>query len=225
MQGPIMADFTTARRMMVDGQIRTNDVTDPRIIAAFLAVPREMFVAGPKSGLAYLDIDVPAADSSGARCLLKPMVLAKLIQALDLGEAEHVLVVGSGSGYSAAILAHIAGSVVALEEDKALATQAGRLATELGLGNIEAVNGTLAAGWPDRAPFDAVLIDGGIEEMPQALTRQVREGGRIACVRREGGASKAVLYRCGAGEVSARPVFDASAPMLPGFLAKPAFVF
>lgn len=220
-----MADFTTARRMMVDGQIRTNDVTDPRIIAAFLAVPRENFVARSKSALAYLDIDVPAADGAGARCLLKPMVLAKLIQALDLGEAEHVLVIGCGSGYSAAILARIAGSVVALEEDKALATQAGRLVTELGCSNVETVNGTLNAGWPGRAPYDAVLIDGAIEDMPQALTRQLREGGRIACVRREDGTGKAMLYRCGNGEVSVRPVFDAGAPLLPGFARKPAFVF
>src|SRR5436190_21707970 len=157
-QRPPMADFSTARRMMVDGQIRTSDVTDLRIIAAFQNVPRERFVAPSMTALAYLDIDAPVAEGESARRMLKPMVLSKLIQAAKITDTDRVLVVGCGTGYSAAILASLAGSVVALEEDAALAGQAAKTLSALGHSNVEVVRGPLTQGWPAGAPYDAILI-------------------------------------------------------------------
>jgi protein-L-isoaspartate(D-aspartate) O-methyltransferase len=224
-QEPPMADFAAARRMMVDGQIRTADVTDPRIIAAFLAVPRERFVAPSMSALAYLDFDAPAADGPSGRRLLKPMVLAKMIQAAQIGEDERVLIVGCASGYPVAIVSPLAGSVVGLEEEPALAARASDNAAALTLPNIEIVRGPLAAGWPAGGPYDVILAAGCIEILPDTLTRQLRDGGRLVCVRGGSPAPKATIYRADDGNISGRPIFDATAPMLPGFSAAPAFVF
>ena len=123
-----MIDFAAARRMMVDGQVRTSDVTDPRIIAAMLELPRERFVPEASAALAYLDLDLPVTEepAPGARRLLKPMVLAKLVQAADIGRDARVLDVACGTGYSSALLARLARSVVALEDDAALAQRAPR---------------------------------------------------------------------------------------------------
>ena len=223
-----MVDFSTARRMMVDGQVRTSDVTDPRIISAFLSVPRERFVAPSKTALAYLDLDAPVADdakSGSARRMLKPMVLAKLIQALKIEESDRVLVVGCATGYSAAILANLAGSVVALEEDVELAGRAAKSMSALGYANVEVVRGPLTAGWPAGAPYDAILIDGAVEGLPDLFHGQLKEGGRLICVRGRKPPAKAFLYRLIEGELSGRPIFDATAPLLPGFAEKPAFVF
>lgn len=220
-----MADFAAARRMMVDGQIRTADVTDPRIIDAFLDVPRERFVAPSMSALAYLDFDIPAADGPAARRLLKPMVLAKMIQAAQIGQDERVLIVGCASGYPAAIVSPLAGSVVGLEEDPALAARAADNAAALTLSNVEIVRGPLVAGWPAEAPYSVILVAGCVEVLPDALTRQLRDGGRLVCVRGDGPASKATIYHAADGNISGRPIFDATAPMLPGFAAARSFVF
>ncbi|MGH6769108.1 MAG: protein-L-isoaspartate O-methyltransferase family protein [Xanthobacteraceae bacterium] len=220
-----MPDFTTARRMMVDGQVRTSDVTDLRLIAAMLELPRERFVPRDKVALAYLDRDLPVTEGTARpqRCLLKPMVLAKLIQAAEIGAGSRVLDVGTATGYSAAVMAQLAGSVVALEQDEDLARHArDNLA---GVGNVEVVTGSLTAGWPAGAFYDAILLNGATEHAPETLLRQLRDGGRLVCVLGRPPASKAVLYRSTGGQVSARPIFDAAAPVLPGFAAKPAFVF
>jgi len=219
-----MADFSTARRMMVDGQIRTSDVTDLRIISAFQSVPRERFVAPSQTALAYLDLDAPVADRS-ARRMLKPMVLAKLIQALKIEESDRVLIVGSATGYSAAILASLAGSVVALEEDAELAGQAAKLMPALGFANVEVARGQLTAGWAAGAPYNAILFDGAIEVLPDSFRGQLKDGGRLVCVRGSKPPAKALLYRHIEGELSGRPIFDATAALLPGFAEKPAFVF
>ncbi len=219
-----MADFSTARRMMVDGQIRTSDVTDLRIITAFQDVPRERFVAPSMTALAYLDIDAPVADEAGARRMLKPMVLSKLIQAAEITEADRVLIVGCTTGYSAAIIASLAGSVVALDEGIAPA-QAVKNLSSLGIANVEVVRGPLTAGWPVGAPYDAILIEGLIEVMPDPFRGQLNEGGRLVCVRGNERPTKAFVYRLIEDELSGRPIFDATAPLLPGFAEKPAFVF
>lgn len=218
-----MPDFTAARRMMVDGQVRTSDVTDLRLIAAMLELPREKFVAHDKAALAYLDRDLPATKGTPPRCLLKPMVLAKMIQAADIGPLDRVLDVGTATGYSAAVMAQLAGSVIALEEDEELARRARENLS--GVGNVEVVIGSLTDGWPAGAPYDVILLDGATEQAPQALLRQLCDGGRLVCVLGRGPASKAVLYRASSGQASARPIFDATAPVLPGFAAVPAFVF
>lgn len=215
-----MTDFAAARRNMVDGQVRTADVTDPRLIAAMLEVPREQFVAPSMAGLAYLDLDVPVGQGS-ARRLIKPMLLAKLIQALDLAPTDRVLDVGCVSGYGAALLARMAGQVVALEQDAGLVNMTAMAA----LPNVSAATDPLSDGFPQGGPYDAILLEGATEMPPHALFRQLKDGGRLACVLGSGPAAKAMLYRRSGEEVGGRPVFDAAAPVLPGYVQPPAFAF
>jgi protein-L-isoaspartate(D-aspartate) O-methyltransferase len=227
-RGEKMASFIQARRMMVDGQIRTNDVTDHALLAAMLETPRERFVPPDKSALAYLDSNIVVSDpSAGAppRCLLRPMVLAKLIQAAGIAASDRVLDVGGATGYGAGILARLAAEVTLLEEHRALAGRATGALAELGLANVTVVTGPLAAGWPARAPYDAIVLEGCTEIAPQALFAQLNEGGRLVCIQGVGPAAKGMVYRFVAGDVSGRPIFDAAAPLLPGFAAAPAFVF
>jgi protein-L-isoaspartate(D-aspartate) O-methyltransferase len=223
-----MIDFAAARRMMVDGQVRTSDVTDLRLIAAMLDVAREHFLPEAKAGLAYLDLDLPAMEGEAGipvRCLIKPMVLAKLIQAAEIGAGDRVLDVGCGSGYSSAVLAQLAGSVVALEQEPLLARQAGENLRAIGAENVTVVSGPLAEGWPAGAPYDAILLNGATEIEPMVLCHQLKDGGRLVTVKGRAPAGKAMLYRAFGQDVSGRPIFDAAAPLLPGFAAPAAFVF
>jgi protein-L-isoaspartate(D-aspartate) O-methyltransferase len=224
-----MIDFVAARRMMVDGQVRTSDVTDLRIIAAMLELPRERFVPKEHAALAYLDRDVeviPGSQGRGARrLLLKPMVLAKLIQAAAVRENDRVLDVGCATGYSSALLARLAASVVALEEDSALAQAAGQNLQSLAATNVTVATGPLARGWPAAAPFDVILLNGVAEVVPRPLGSQLKEGGRLVGIEGRAPATRAMLYRSIGGEMSGWPIFDAGAPVLPGFTAPPAFVF
>jgi protein-L-isoaspartate(D-aspartate) O-methyltransferase len=215
-----MIDFAAARRNMVDGQIRTQDVTDPRVIGAFFDLPREQFLPAGKAGLAYLDLDVTVADGPNARRLLKPMVLAKLIQAAGPAEGDRVLDVACGTGYSAAILSQLGARVVALEDDATLVRQARK-----NLGDaVKVVTGPLTAGWAAEAPYSVIFLNGATEITPQHLFDQLADGGRLVCVV---GANpgKAMLYVRSGAEVGARPLFDANASILPGFVKAPAFVF
>ncbi len=219
-----MTDFAAARRHMVDGQVRTADVTDLRLIAAMLAIPRERFVPPASAALAYIDLDVPlGSGGKAARQLLKPMVLAKLIQAADLTGTDRVLDIGCATGYAAAVLAQIAGQVTALEQDAGL-VQMARAALSV-QPNVSVVSGTLSEGWPPAAPFDAIVLEGATEVVPQALCRQLKDGGRLVCVLGSGPGSKAMLYRRSGEEVGGRPIFDASAAVLPGFVKPEVFAF
>lgn len=223
-----MTDFATTRRMMVDGQVRTSDVTDLRIIAAMLELPRERFVPESRADLAYLDLDVavgPVAPGGAARRLLKPMVLAKLVQAAAVKADEHVLDVGCATGYSSALLARLARSVVALEEDPDLVRFARDALATAGAGNATVVAGPLTGGWSAAAPYDVIVLDGATEVVPDALCRQLKDGGRLVAVVGRAPVSRAMLYRAVKGDVSGWPIFDAAAPLLPGFAAPPAFVF
>jgi protein-L-isoaspartate(D-aspartate) O-methyltransferase len=215
-----MTDSAVARRHMVDGQVRTADVTDLRLISAMLEIPRERFVPAASAGLAYVDLDVPVG---AGRRLLKPMVLAKLIQALDLSGSDRVLDVGCATGYGAAVLARVAGEVIALETDPGLAKSAGsELSSQP---NIRLVTGALADGWPAGAPYDAILLEGATEVVPSALCRQLKDGGRLVCVLGSGPGPKAMLYRRSGEEVGGRPIFDATAALLPGFAKPQVFAF
>ncbi|MBX9840268.1 MAG: protein-L-isoaspartate O-methyltransferase [Xanthobacteraceae bacterium] len=221
-----MIDFAAARRMMVDGQVRTADVTDPRILSAMLDLPREQFFPEDKASLAYLDRDVPVSEAGRpVRRLLKPMVLAKLIQAANLADTDHVLDVGCATGYSTAVLGRLARSVVGLEEDAPLARQASEMLAGAGVTNAKVATGALAKGWPAEAPYDVILLEGATETVPAALVEQLKIGGRLACVLGRGQAGKAMVYRRAEGDLSGRAVFDAAAPLLPGFAKPPEFVF
>lgn len=216
-----MIDFVTARRNMVEGQVRTADVTDLRIQAAMLDVPREAFVPQAAAGLAYLDLDVPLG--AGGRRLIKPMVLAKLMQAAEIAASDRVLDVGCGSGYAAALLARLAAQVIALEEDASLAKAArGALA---GIGNVTVEAGSLTEGWPQGAPYNAILIEGAVELVPAQLSGQLADGGRLVCILGPGPAAKAMLYRRSGDDMGARAIFDAAAPLLPGFVKPAEFAF
>jgi protein-L-isoaspartate(D-aspartate) O-methyltransferase len=215
-----MTDFATARRMMVDGQVRTYDVTDPAVLSAMLAVPRERFVPAELAGVAYIDTDVPV---SKGRRLLKPMVVAKLLQAAGVRPNDRALDVGCATGYASAVLARMGAQVVALEEDAALAEQAKRAFAEDD--EITVAQGALAAGWPQAAPYDVILINGAVEVLPPALTKQLKDGGRLVGIVGERPASHAMLFTAAHGTVSGRAIFDATAGALPGFAKPPAFAF
>jgi protein-L-isoaspartate(D-aspartate) O-methyltransferase len=217
-----MTDFAAARRHMVDGQVRTADVTDLRILTAMLEIPRENFVPSAATGLAYLDLDL-AVGEAGARRLLKPMVLAKLIHAADVASSDQVLDVGCSTGYAAAILSRIAGQVIALEQDSGLAqTARAALASQR---NVSVVSGSLISGWPQGAPYDVILLEGATEIAPQPFLSQLKDGGRLVCVLGSDPGAKAMLYRRSGEELGGRPIFDASAAVLPGFGKTPVFAF
>jgi protein-L-isoaspartate(D-aspartate) O-methyltransferase len=236
-----MVDFQAVRRAMVDGQVRTNDVTNLDLIDAMLAIPREAFVPEHLAALAYLDRDLELQGGDGgdrpARYLLKPVVTARLIQAADIAATDRVLVVGSGTGYSAAVVSRLASAVVALEENPTLAQAAQNTLRRLGFVTVTPVIGRLVAGWPAAAPFDVIVVDGGVEAMPDALFAQLSEGGRLVAVMyggaggghgegpMQGQVGKATLFRSIRGEVGGRPLFDCTAPLLPGFKKAPSFVF
>src|SRR4029077_8923149 len=174
-----MFDAATARRHMVDGQIRTADVTNPNLIAAMQAVPRELFAPPALATQAYSDGDLSLGQG---RALLRPIVLGKLIQGADVRPGDRVLDVGCCTGYSAAVLTHMGAAVVALEEDADLAQRAEAALGGAGAGQVAVVRGPLTAGWPAAAPYDLILLEGAIEVAPDALGRQLKPYGRLAAI-------------------------------------------
>lgn len=216
-----MADFASLRRTMVDGQIRTADVTDRPLIQAMLDVPRERYLPSAQAAIAYLDIDLPAGEHG--RRLLTPMVLAKMLQALDLSEGDRALDIGCAGGYAAALMARMGASVVALEEESMLAAQARANLSDAR--NVTAISGKLADGHLSGAPYDVILVEGAIDLEPETLCRQLADGGRLVCIRGAGPAAKATLYRRDGAEITPRAVFDAAGSALPGFARPAAFAF
>lgn len=209
--------------MMVDGQVRVSDVTDRALIEAMMEVPRERFAPGGEAALAYLDLDLPVG--KGARRLLKPMVLAKMLQVLELAEGEKVLDVGCATGYGAAVMARLVGEVIALEQDEELLAKAKAAFASTGIANVRAVQGRLVDGYKAYSPYDAILVEGCIEIEPASLCAQLADGGRLMCIQGAGPAAKAMIYRRDGDDVTGRAVFDATAAALPGFAIAPSFVF
>ncbi|MFT3972397.1 MAG: rRNA adenine N-6-methyltransferase family protein [Amaricoccus sp.] len=216
-----MTDFAAAREAMVDRQVRTADVTLYPIIAAMLAVPREDFVPETLAPVAYLGEHVPLG---GGRVVLDPRVFAKLLDALNIGPGDLVLDVGCGLGYSTAVLAAMAEAVVAVEEGE-IAAEAEQALARNAVDTAIVKTGPLAAGAPEHGPFDAMILEGGIEVMPEALADQLKPGGRVAAVFVSGGNGQARLGLRTADGIAWRRIFDATAPVLPGFAATKAFEF
>jgi protein-L-isoaspartate(D-aspartate) O-methyltransferase len=221
-----MSDFSTARQKMVDGQVRPSDVTDLRIIDAMIAVPRELFVPGSRRALAYLDLDLEVSESAvPKRFLIKPVVIAKMLQAADIKATDNVLVVGCATGYSVAVTAKLAGRVTATESDGSLAAKATGLLATLGCPNVTVRNAAAAEGDPSNAPYDVIVLDGATEIVPDRLYRQLRDGGRLVAVFAMGLPQRAVVVTHSHADFGCRALFDAAAPVLPGLERAPAFVF
>lgn len=218
-----MTAFETARAHMIESQIRTNKVIDERVLAAIAKIPRELFVPERLKSVAYVDDDLPLG---GGRYLMEPMVAARLLQAASVERADITLVVGSGAGYEAAVLAQQARSVVALEEDPEIARRARNALVDLGIAAVSVVEGPLASGHRPRAPYDVILFGGAVAEVPNEIVAQLSEGGRlVAVVKAAGGIGRATLTIRTGGLIARRVMFDAATPLLPGFQPKPAFVF
>lgn len=218
-----MVDFLQSRRNMVDCQLRTNKIVNEVLIDAFSEIPRELFVKPTHQAIAYSDVDVPIANE---RRLMAPMVMANLIQALQPKPNDMALDVGCATGYSSAILAKLVGTVVAIESDKALASIASEIFTDLAVDNAVVVEGNLNEGYATQGPYDIICIEGAVAEVPIRLTDQMAEGGRLCAViqgNRSGG--EAVLICKKGGAISQRVLFDATISMLPGFGVEKKFTF
>jgi len=208
-------NFETMRRAMVTGQLRTTAVNDPRVVAAMASVPREAFVPADLATLAYTDRTLPLGDG---RFMPTPMVTGRLLTEARVRRTDAVLVVGAASGYPAAVVAELAGRVVALDET---AFTPGPLPTD----RVTRVQGPLAAGWPEGAPYDLILVDGAVDEVPDALVAQLAEGGRIATGLVRDGVTKLALGRKAGGGFGLAVFADAEAPVLPGFASPAGFRF
>lgn len=210
-----MQDFSLARRAMVDNQLRPEGVTDQGVLAAMSTVERERFVPAEARALAYFDRPLRIAKG---RAMMPPAALGKLLTALAPRNGERALVVGSGTGYSAALLRSIGLDVVALDSDKSLAAIAGEAGIETLVGDID-------KGWEKGAPYDLILLDGAVEEIPAALVKQLRDGGRLAGAIVERGVSRLVIGRAAGGVLGLRSIADAEVESLPGFDRPRAFTF
>jgi len=218
-----MTDYAVARHNMVQSQVRTNKVTNERLLAAMSELPRESFLPQARRGVAYVDEDIPI---DHGRYLMEPMVLARLLQCAEARPDDLGLVVGCATGYGAAVLARLCGTVVALENRPSLVEQATTLLTDLGVDNAAVVEGPLVEGYPKQAPYDVILFGGAVAQIPDALAAQLAEGGRmLAVVANDSGMGCATLFTCRTGALSERVLFDAATPLLPDFEKQPGFVF
>jgi protein-L-isoaspartate(D-aspartate) O-methyltransferase len=222
-----MSGFSTARQKMVDGQVRTSDVTDQGIIDAMIELPREAFVPQDKQALAYLDLDLDVSEGGAAkRFLIKPMVMAKLLQAAEILETDRVLIVGAASGYAAAVAARLAATVTAIESDSALAARGREIMSQLGFaGKVTFKTADAAAGDPAGAPYNIIFLNGATEVVPDKLYGQLKDGGRLVGVFATSRPPRAMIVRRSHGDFGTRPLFDATAPVLPGLDRVPEFVF
>lgn len=216
----VMPDFAARRTQMVDTQVRPSDVTKFPIIDAMLTVPREAFVPADMTEAAYIGETIEIAPG---RVLLEPRTLAKMIDALDIQREEMVLDIGVGLGYSAAVIGRIAEAVVALESDADLAEEAQRLLVENGADGVAVHTGPLVEGAAEFGPFDVICIQGGVEQVPEALLEQLKDNGRIACLFMDGALGVVRIGYKVNGTVSWRFAFNAAAPVLDGFEKARAF--
>jgi protein-L-isoaspartate(D-aspartate) O-methyltransferase len=215
-------NFSAARLNMVESQLRPNRVIDEDLLASFGSVPREKFVPAALAGVSYVDDDIEIAPG---RWLMEPMVLGRLLQSLALRREDVALVIGCGTGYACAVMSPLVSTVVALESDAGLAAKASHLLGELSIDNVVVLEGRLTEGHAKQAPYDVILIDGGVEQVPEPIQRQLAEGGRLVTVVRADAVGRATLMTRRSGVVSGRVLFDAAVPLLPDFALAPGFVF
>ena len=218
------SSFATARKTMVDCQLRPSKVTDQHVLDAFMTIPREEFVGKQHRALAYVDEDLPLP---GGRCLMEPMVLARLLQALQLRPDDNLLIVGAGCGYGAAIAARLVGSVIAIETRANLVEKAQDELVSIGIDNAAIVKARLVDGYPDEGPYERILIEGGVEIVPNSLLEQLTPKGRLAAIYRkpEHPVGVASLWMRSGKDFIRIPLFDARVPNLDEFNAKAEFSF
>ncbi len=215
-----MPDYAARRRMMVDTQVRPSDVTKFPIISAMLAVPRERFVPVERREAAYVGENLPLAPG---RVLLEARTLAKMLDALNIRDTELVLDLGCAFGYSAAVAAQMAEAVVAVEEDEAMAAEAEATLSDIGVDNVAVIHAPLSEGAAKHGPYDVILIQGGVEQVPDGVTAQLKDGGRIVAVFMEGALGVVRQGWKRGDQVTWRDMFNATAPVLPGFEQQRAF--
>ena len=217
----VVTDFTASRNWMVDGQVRPNKVTNPLIIDAMRRIARERFLPTALATLAYVDI---AVELGAGRAMPQPMMTARLLQLAAPQSGERALVVGAGAGYTASVLAACGADVTALEDDAALNALAAAVPAS-GAGAVKRVAGPLAAGWAAHAPYDLILIDGAVDDVPAALASQLAPTGRLIAVRMQDGFGRAVRGMLAGGQLALVAEFDCNAPLLPAFRRAPGFTF
>jgi protein-L-isoaspartate(D-aspartate) O-methyltransferase len=218
-----MADTALQRKNMVESQVRPSDVTDRRIMAAMSTIPREIFIPDRLAKFAYSDETLSLGPNA---VMLSPSTLARLVQLADINPGDNVLVIGGAAGYAAAIVARLAKTVVALLPDSNAASEAANAFRKAGVDNVTAAAGDLAQGWAARAPYAAIVVEGGVEAVPDVLKEQLGEGGGLAAIEVERGLGHAFLLQKTGQLVVRRDAFQATAPLLHGFESpKPAFVF
>jgi len=228
-----MINFEVARATMVESQLRTDKVTDRRILAAFATLPRERFVSAAKRQFAYSDASLevwPSLDGGPARFLRPPAGLARLIQLVSVEAGDAVLDIGCATGYSTAVLSRLARSVTGIEAEPELAAAARENLKEIGVGNAAILGGDLCRGAPETGPFEVILLNGSVTEVPDTLLAQLKDGGRLGAIVAAGQEGrpcqgKAYLFVKVEGEASGMPRFDANAKPLPGFAPPPRFSF
>jgi protein-L-isoaspartate(D-aspartate) O-methyltransferase len=216
--------FEHARENMVECQLRPNKVTDSGVLEAVRRVGREAFLPRHLQGIAYVDEDIALG---GGRFMMEPMVLARLVQAAEIKPDDVVLDLGCGTGYSTAVLGHLAGTVVAIEADKTMAEEADKLLREMDVCNVAVIQqDKIAEGYAQQGPYNAILINGSVGHVPEKILGQLEDGGRLVAVLSNRGhmGSAVVIVRTG-GSFSTRQLFDAATPALPGFEAPKSFVF
>ena len=215
-------DYATARHNMVESQIKPNRVTDTLVVNALAELPRERFVPKAYQGIAYVD---EAIDIGGGRFLMESWVLARLLQTAEVQAGDVALVIGCGSGYEAAVMSYLASTVVALESDAAVAEQASEVLGSLSIDTVAVVEGGLTRGYSRQAPYDVIFINGAVPRIPERLSGQLAEGGRLVSIVGDGAYGKGTLVTNYHGTLTTREVFDAGTPSLKGFEPDSAFSF
>jgi protein-L-isoaspartate(D-aspartate) O-methyltransferase len=207
-------NFEQMRRAMVSNQLRTTAVNDPRVVAAMGKVARETFVPAGQTDLAYLDTSLPLGNG---RAMTTPMVLGRLLTEARVRSGDRVLVIGAATGYAAAVAIELGAQVTALEEDAAIAA--------VDVAGAARVQGPLNQGWAGGAPYDLILFDGAVEQIPQAIIDQLADGGRVAAAIIENGVTRLAIGRRAGNGFGMISFADADAPVLPGFARPRGFTF